>query len=177
MADVGRPTDLTDELIKEINQCILSGKNLKETATEIFNNYANLSEKEKENGLENYIQKLYNWNCENYLKIADKIEGWKRDRKLMLADITSDTIQTLPVYDETGKLDKELLKIKQKESEFIRETLGKKLYSKRSELGGLDGKDLIPLGGFNYVKPIDNSNNSAITEAGQSLGDTTGQDN
>jgi len=61
----------------------------------------------------------------------------------MLADITSDIIQTLPVFDDNGKLDKELLKIKQKEAEFIRETLGKQHYSKRSELTGKDGEAII----------------------------------
>jgi hypothetical protein len=122
----GRPTDLDDELLAKIKQCILDGNDLKKTAE-----ISKIPE-----------STLYTWHSKNYLNIADKIEGWRRDRKLMLAEVTSDTIQTLPITDENGKIDKELLKLKQKESEFIRETLGKVNYSKRTELGGIDGKDL-----------------------------------
>jgi hypothetical protein len=129
MADVGRPTELTEDAFAEIKKGVLDGLTLRDIA--------------KQSGIPEST--LYTWHSNNYLNLADKIEGWRRDRKLMLADITSDTIQTLPILDETGKLDKELLKIKQKEAEFIRETLGKdKGYSKRSELTGKDGERLIP---------------------------------
>ncbi len=124
---VGPKTKLTDELFKEIKRSILDGNDLKETAKICEINEGT----------------FYVWHSNNYLNLADKIDGWKRDRKLMLADITSDTIQTLPVFDDNGKLDKELLKIKQKEAEFIRETLGKQHYSKRSELTGKDGEAII----------------------------------
>jgi len=124
---VGAKTKLTDELFKEIKRSILDGNDLKETAKICEINEGT----------------FYVWHSNNYLNLADKIDGWKRDRKLMLADITSDTIQTLPVFDDNGKLDKELLKIKQKEAEFIRETLGKQHYSKRSELTGKDGEAII----------------------------------
>lgn len=129
MSEAGRPTEMTDEVLGKIKQGILDGKTLKEIAQQ-----SQINE-----------NTLYGWTADNYLNLADKVEGWKRDRKLVLADITSDTIQTLPVIDENGKVDKELLKIKQKESEFIRETLGKdKGYSKRSELTGKNGENLIP---------------------------------
>ncbi len=124
---VGPKTKLTDELFKEIKRSILDGNDLKETAKICEINEGT----------------FYVWHSNNYLNLADKIDGWKRDRRLMLADITSDTIQTLPVFDDNGKLDKELLKIKQKEAEFIRETLGKQHYSKRSELTGKDGEAII----------------------------------
>ena len=136
MAEVGRPTDLTPELIKEIKQCILDGKNLKETATEIFNNYPNISQEEKDRGVSNYIQKIYNWNCDNYLNLNDKIEGWKRDRKLKLAENNLEAILCL------GISDKESLKVVSDITKFTLETLNKKDYSKRSELTGSDGKDL-----------------------------------
>jgi len=124
---VGAKTKLTDELFKEIKRSILDGNDLKETAKICEINEGT----------------FYVWHSNNYLNLADKIDGWKRDRKLMLADVTSDIIQTLPVFDDNGKLDKELLKIKQKEAEFIRETLGKQHYSKRSELTGKDGEAII----------------------------------
>ena len=158
MADAGRPTELTDELIREIKQCILDGKNIKETANACGIN----------------VNTFYAWTTDNYLNISDKIEGWRRDRKLILADITSDTIQTLPVFDDTGKLDKELLKIKQKEAEFIRETLGKQHYSKRNELTGADGGD-IKVAGFNFIIPNENNNtdNKSTTETIPSVAETS----
>lgn len=125
---VGRPTELTEEAFRKIKSSILDGNDLKTTS----------------NVCEIEVSTLYDWTSRNYHNISDKIEGWKRDRRLLLANITSDTIQTLPVIDGNGKLDKELLKIKQKEAEFIRETLGKDYYSKRSELTGKDGEALIP---------------------------------
>jgi len=155
--DVGRPSELTDELVGKIKQWTLEGKNLKEMA--------NLSQIPENT--------FYCWSSDNYLNIADKIEGWRRDRKLMLADITSDTIQTLPVFDETGKLDKELLKIKQKEAEFIRETLGKVIYSKRTETDITSKGEVIR--GFNFVS--NETNNQTNNEAGTGLEEVARQDN
>ena len=139
MAEPGPKTMLTEELFGKIKICVLEGKNIRETAS-----FCEIPE-----------NTFYDWTARNYLNISDKIEGWQRDKRLRLANITSDTIQTLPVIDENGKVDKELLKIKQKESEFIRETLGKEIYSKRSELTGKDGKDL-PQPIINVI-PTDNS--------------------
>jgi len=127
MAEPGPKTMLTEELFGKIKICVLEGKNIRETAS-----FCEIPE-----------NTFYDWTARNYLNISDKIEGWQRDRRLRLANITSDTIQTLPVLDENGKVDKELLKIKQKEAEFIRETLGKEIYSKRSELTGKDGGNLV----------------------------------
>lgn len=122
MAEVGRPTDLTDELVKKIKQYILEGKNLKETAR----------------ACEIDEQKLYQWNSDNYLKLGDKIEGWKRDRKLMLAEQNLEAIMSL------GISDKETIRVVADTSKFVAETLGKDNYSKRSEMTGKDGKDLLP---------------------------------
>jgi len=145
MAEAGRPTDLTDELIKEIKQSILGGRNIKETAIYIFENYPNLGEKEKGNGVDNYIQKFYNWNCDNYLDMADKVEGWKRDRKLMLAEKKLEDILDFDVSD------KDTIKVQADIAKFTAETLGKKTYSKRSEHTGAEGEPLIK--GFIYEKP------------------------
>ncbi len=155
MAEVGRPTDLTDELIKEIKQQILDGKNIKDTAKHIFNNYAEISEKEKENGESNYIQKLYNWKSENYLNIGDKIEGWQRDRKLAKAEGILEEMLDMPIQtlqwqgrgnqaEQVVITDVGLVRTKQDTAKFVAETLGKRNYSKRTELSGVDGKDLIP---------------------------------
>lgn len=120
MREVGRPTDLTDELIKKIKQSILDGNDLKRTA-----NICGIDE-----------QKLYNWNYLNYLNISDKIEGWKRDRKLMLAEKNLEAIMCLGVGD------KETMRTVADVSKFVAETLGKQSYSKRNELTGAEGRDL-----------------------------------
>lgn len=153
----GRPTDLTEELFAQIKECILNGKTLRETAE-----ISQIPE-----------STLYTWHFKNYLNIADKIEGWKRDRKLILADITSDLIQTLPSIDAEGKVDKELLKIKQKEAEFIRETLGKVVYSKRTETDITTKGEAIK--GFNFIS--NDPNDKTDNQAGTSLEEVTGQDN
>lgn len=136
MAEVGRPTDLTDELLIKIKELVLDGKNLKEIA--------------------NIIQipevTIYTWHSRNYLDFYQKVENWKRDRKLMLAEknieefLLMDTINTgaskkgeVFEYNDSG-----LVRVKADISKFVSETLGKDNYSKRSELTGLDGKDLIP---------------------------------
>lgn len=123
MAEVGRKTILDKELLRKIKQCILDGKNLKETAeiSEIVEST------------------LYTWHSDNYLNIADKIEGWRRDRKLMLAE---QNLEDDMLLDAT---ELEARKVRQKASIFVAETLGKDSgYSKRSELTGADGKDLMP---------------------------------
>lgn len=129
MAKVGRKTELTEKLFRQIKQSILDGNDLRKTA--------------KVCGIPEST--LYTWHGDNYLNISDKVENWKRDRKLMLSENVSEVVLTLAYIDEeTGKIDKEILKLKQKEAEFVRETLGKTNYSKRSELTGKDGSDLIP---------------------------------
>jgi hypothetical protein len=112
----GRPTDLTDEMVAKIKDGILNGLTLVDIA--------------KQSGISEFT--IHHWSSANYAGISDKIEVWKHERMLRLAEITSNKIQTLPVEDEHGKLDKELLKIKQKEAEFIRETLGKNNYHRKT---------------------------------------------
>jgi hypothetical protein len=128
MAKVGRPTDLTDELLRNIKQSILDGNDLKTTAEKCFNydgEFNNITEEERREELGNFTQKIYNWNHLNYLNLNDKIEGWKRDRKLMLADKNIDGILCL------GVSDKEVLKVVADMSKFVKETLDKKNYSKQ----------------------------------------------
>lgn len=123
MAEVGRPTDLTDELVKKIKQCILDGNDLKNTA--------NLCEIDP--------QKLYNWNCDNYLNIRDKIEGWKRDYKLSLADKNINDILKIGAIP-----DKVTLKVVADMSKFVKETLDKKNYSKQINTDITSGGKELP---------------------------------
>lgn len=130
------PTDLTDEVLDKIKEAILDGKTLRDIAVII-----NKSE-----------DVVYQWHSKNYLKLADKIEGWRRDRKLMLAEKnieeflqmdTSNTGATKSgeIYDYT---DAGLVRVKADISKFVSETLGKEVYSKRSEVSGPNGTPLIP---------------------------------
>ena len=71
-------------------------------------------------------------------------------------------IMDLNNNDETGRRDKEILKLKQDTAKHISETLLKdKGFSKRLENTGKDGKDLFPPI-INYIIP-DGSNNKHKT--------------
>ncbi len=131
MAGAGRPTELTDQVLVKIRQGVLDGKTLKEIA--------------EQSGIE--INTMYDWSAKNYMNLADKVEGWKRDRKLMLAEknieeiLQMGTMNTLTrsngeVYDAT---DTGILRVKADISKFVAETLGKNNYAKRSELTGKNG--------------------------------------
>lgn len=124
MAEVGRPTELTDELFRRIKKSILDGNDLKTTA-----NICEIPE-----------STLYTWHSDNYLNINDKIEGWKRDRKLLLADRNIEGILSI------GISDKDSLKVVADMSKFVKETLDKKHYSKQLNTDiTTDGKELQPV--------------------------------
>jgi len=136
---VGRKTDLTKELLKEIKLSILDGNNLKETAKKVFETleeFKEFKEKDKEKGLANFTQKIYNWHSDNYLNLADKIDRWKKDYLISTAqgNIRDDM--------EMKPKDTQERKLRQDASKFTLETLDKANYSKRTEQTGADGKDL-----------------------------------
>lgn len=129
---------LTKELFSKIKERVLEGDDLRKIA-----NTLQISE-----------SSLYTWHFKNYLNLADKIAGWRRDRKLMKAEMFSDELLDMsvrqPVITEDGVqydvINPHILRTKQKEAEFVRETLGKDIgYSKRSELTGAGGEALIPV--------------------------------
>jgi fructosamine-3-kinase len=104
-----------------IKEWVLEGKTLKEMAS--------LSEIPENT--------FYCWSSDNYLGFADKIEGWKRDRKLMLADKNIEKILQLSVED------KDFVRTVSDMSKFVKETLDKENYSKRAELTGKDGNEFL----------------------------------
>lgn len=120
MGHPGRPTDLTKEKLAKIKQSILDGMNLKEMAQ-----HCEIPE-----------TTVYTWSSDNYLGFRDKVEGWKRDRKLNLADKNIEDIL------ELGITEKEHIRVVADMSKFVKETLDKEYYSKRSEVTAKDGKDL-----------------------------------
>lgn len=167
MADVGRPTDLTKEVIAKIKQAILKGKTLKQFAEESGVSYSTLT----------------GWTYENKANLSDKIEGWKRDRKILLATknleefLEMQTANSVTGKDgeEYVKIDPALVRVKADMTKFTLETLAKENYSKRSELTGKDGEQLNTVVSFNYVKP-DSPNNQTNTETRPGLGETPQQE-
>lgn len=151
MGKAGRKTLLTKEVFREIKKGILEGKQLQEIAYSL--------------NLERAT--LYDWTALNYHNLATMIEIWKRDRLLMKSENVLADMIDMPVLIEKSlsndevvvRTDPQLVRIKQDTAKFIAETLGKKDYSKRNELTGLDGERLFPkplLGG----QSNDTSNNS-----------------
>lgn len=127
MGEAGRPTDLTDELLAQIKKAVFAGQNLITIA-----NTCGIPE-----------NTIYHWHSDNYAGIRDKIEGWRRDSKLQKADRNIDEILDLP------REDKDFVKVVADMTKFVKETLDKPNYSKRQELGGIDGKDLpAPILGY-----------------------------
>jgi uncharacterized protein YaaR (DUF327 family) len=73
----------------------------------------------------------------------DNLIKWRNERLLKKAEKISNEILDMGHVSDEGRVDSNILRVKQKESEFVRETVGKDFgYSKRSELTGKDGKDL-----------------------------------
>lgn len=147
MAEAGRPTELTEELFDKIKQSIIDGNDLRKTASVCGINEGT----------------LYQWHSKNYSNISDKIEGWKRDRLLMLANRNIEGILAL------GISDKETTKVVADMSKFVAETLGKKDYAKRTENTGADGKALIPIVSINYVQPGSDNNTKTNEETTPSV--------
>ena len=117
----GRPTELDDELFCEIRSWILEGKTLKEIS--------------QLSGIPTAT--MDTWKSKNYKGFADKIYRYKLEWRLAKAEEFSDYL--LQKDDEKD----EMLRLKQKESEFLRKTLGKKHYSERTELTAADGQPFI----------------------------------
>ncbi len=161
----GRPTDLTDELLSKIKECILDGKNFKDTAEEILTKLEEFKEKSKDERIKelaNFTQKLYTWHSDNYLGLAEKIIYWKQRR-----------IVNRAVKKVDASIDSKNEKISLKAAQFILETLDKENFSKRVENTGADGK-AIEITGFNFVP--NGSKHTTNDQAGEGLEDTTRQE-
>lgn len=116
MKEVGRPTELDDELFAEIRRLILEEKNLKEIAVIL-----DIPE-----------STIYHWSSDNYRSFADKYLSYEQERKLRKATLKIETL-----------IDSEDERVALNASTFIAETLGKdRGYSKRTELTGANGKEL-----------------------------------
>lgn len=111
MAGVGRPTELNDELCLKIRALVLEGKTLEEIA-EIN---------------EIPFKTLEGWVTRNYHGFADKWRLYRVERRLKVAEDFGDKLME---FDDG---DNQVLKLKHDEAKFVRETLGKETYSKKTE--------------------------------------------
>lgn len=116
----GPSSYLTKELKNQIRECVLEGYNNQEVAERV--------------GLD--PQRLYNWRNKNYKGIKDLMEGWRRDRKLKLANENIERLLQLDLSD------KDNIRVVADMTKFVAETLGKENYSKRTENTGKDGAEL-----------------------------------
>jgi len=119
MNQLGRPTELSEELFAEIRKLVLVNKNMKETAEILEIPYNTMSK----------------WSSDNFGSFADKWLVYEQERKLQKAE---GKIESL--------IDSKDEKVSLQASIFVAETLGKdRGYSKRQELTGRNAKDLIPV--------------------------------
>lgn len=107
MAEPGKPTTLTSELLSDIREGLLAGKTQEAIKEEL--------------GIPNST--WCTWFYDNYNGFRDSVELWRLARKVKVAEDFSDRLMYI------AEDDKDILKLKQKESEFIRETIGN--YSKK----------------------------------------------
>jgi hypothetical protein len=129
MADVGRPTELTEELTLKIREGVLDEKEYKVIMEEL-----GISP-----GTWDY------WVYKDYQGFRALLSQWKHER--MVKKAKNKVEQLIHAEDE---------KVALNASTFILETLDKKNHSKRSELTGAEGKELpTPI----LHVPINNSNN------------------
>lgn len=111
---------LTDGTILQIKDCILNGKNIAETAVII-----GFPEKT-----------VYGWIYRNAENLGDKVETWKMERTLELAEAVGRDILTMVDSKEDGTINPSLRAIKQREAEYVRDALviARKKWSKKDAI-------------------------------------------
>jgi len=107
MAKRGTKTLLTDTLLLQIRNEVLKGSETREVAKTLAIN-------------ENT---LYDWKSNNYQKLQDKWNAWETQRMLKQAETFSDRLMSMSTTNPDGSINKGLVAIQQKESEFLREKL------------------------------------------------------
>lgn len=127
MADVGAPTLLTEELTLQIRKLVLQGVPYNEIQATL-----------------NIIDNTWDsWVYRDTQGFRGLLTEWKKERLIRKAEKLSDEILDADHIDEKGKFNTDVMRVKQKEAEFVRETLGKDTgYSKRNELTGKNGEAL-----------------------------------
>lgn len=130
------PTVLTKKMKKKIDKLIIDNPNIEK----------------------HEIAKLMNIDPEvlKELYIKDRQEELLRQAEITAKELLGIDLMDKEVEKKFGKARLNLLKLKQNESQFLRETLGKNIgYSKRSELTGADGGE-IRIASITFNPPMKN---------------------
>lgn len=142
---MSRPSDLTQELTLQIRAYVLDGFN-----------YNKIQET-----LEISSNTWDAWVYKDYKDFRKNLNSWKKERLLKKSEKLSEEILDME-HNKEGMPLPDILRIKQKESEFVRSTLGKdEGYSERVENTGKDGQPLqiiIPKAVADTFNIDDNSN-------------------
>jgi len=151
MSNRGPKTELTDKLVLEIRKMVLDGKSYVEIQQELEINASTWD----------------TWVYKNYQGFRNNLVDWKAEktvaeyeRILKKCERLSEEILDINHTGDNG-VDYRILSIKQKESEFIRSTLGKKNYSKQVNTDLTSGGKPIMV---NIDKDIAEKNNVANSE-------------
>ena len=102
--EVGRPTELDNELMLKIRDLVQEGKTIKEMSEILDIPYATMRY----------------WSATNYQSFADKLLAYKHERMLRKAETNIEVI-----------MDNEDPRLMLDASKFVAETIGKKNYSKQ----------------------------------------------
>lgn len=124
---MSRPTDLTEELTLKIRAGVLKGKKYIEIQEELDI---------PDNTWDTWVYK-------DYKDFRKNLNSWKAERLIKKSESLSEEILDTVYINNEGHIDSNILRIKQKESEFVRSTLGKNEYSTRLEQTGADGEALV----------------------------------
>lgn len=116
MSEIGRPTELTEELTLKIRQGVLDNKSYIQIQQELDIN---------SNTWDTWVYKDYD-------SFRTNLNNWRKERMIKKAE---------KVVDKS--MDSETEKIALDAAQFILETLGKLDYSKRTEHTGKDGGSIV----------------------------------
>lgn len=128
MAEVGRPSELNEELMLKIRDLVLEGMSIKDMSQVLEIPYATMRY----------------WSATNYQSFSDKLLSYKHERIIQKAEANLE--QLLEGEDDRIRADL---------SKFALETLSKKNYSKRTDLTTNDKEITLPTT-INIVNPNGN---------------------
>jgi len=117
---MARPSDLTEELTLKIRQLVLEGKTYKDIQETLYI---------PDNTWDTWIYK-------DYKDFRKNLQSWKAERLIKKTEKLSEEIldmSYISTREDKEVINTDILRVKQKEAEFVRETLGKADYSKKVE--------------------------------------------
>lgn len=112
--ELGRPSELTPELTLKLERAFKSNRDLRSAVDELGLNYKTVE----------------GWITRDYQGLRTAYKLWKVEKALEKSESFSEELLSTPHFDEEGKTDKDIMRLKLNEAQFLRETLGKTLYSK-----------------------------------------------